>query len=525
MGHDGRGARGPRARQPSAADRRGGGAPLRAVRRPRSSAAGRPPDGYDATRMVVPGLRRQIVREYGGSAVYAVPMDDVFVALPLELVERGEHGGAAARQGGSGTSRPPTTRSAPSSSSSATASSPSQVSPVGGSGVWAVLVAAGRGERFGGDRPKAFANLAGRPLLAESLERLEAPTGSRRSSWSSRRPSGRSRASCSLRSSARARCTRRSPAGPRGPTPCAPAWPRCRRRRVVVVHDAARPLLPEDVVERVVTGLGEGWDGVVPALAAGGHGQAGRGRGRRGDRRPHRPLRRADAAGLPGGLLRRALAGARDATDCAGLVEAAGGRVRLVEGDRRLVKVTTPADLDFVETLLEAEGDRRLPHAPARPATGARAPIELTVEAVERFVEQAAARGVDEIAFTEHMYYFRQAEPFLGHPYHRSSAAAHDLDDYCDAVLEAKRRGLPVKLGLEVDVAAGSRRGAGRDVLARTRGTSCSARCTSSTARRSTWSRASGSGCPSRRSGAATSPSSATSRGAVSRTCSPTPTS
>ena len=41
-----------------------------------------------------------------------------------------------------------------------------------GSGVWAVLVAAGRGERFGGNRPKAFANLAGRPLLAESLERL-----------------------------------------------------------------------------------------------------------------------------------------------------------------------------------------------------------------------------------------------------------------------------------------------------------------------------------------------------------------
>jgi 2-C-methyl-D-erythritol 4-phosphate cytidylyltransferase len=53
--------------------------------------------------------------------------------------------------------------------------------------------------------------------------------------------------------------------------------------------------------------------------------------------------------------LRRALAGGGDATDCAGLVEAAGGRVRLVEGDRRLLKVTTPADLDFVETLLGAE--------------------------------------------------------------------------------------------------------------------------------------------------------------------------
>src|SRR5687767_10934742 len=42
------------------------------------------------------------------------------------------------------------------------------------SGVWAVLVAAGRGERLGTGRPKAFAGLGGRPLLAESLERLDA---------------------------------------------------------------------------------------------------------------------------------------------------------------------------------------------------------------------------------------------------------------------------------------------------------------------------------------------------------------
>jgi uncharacterized protein YtpQ (UPF0354 family) len=46
-------------------------------------------DGYDATRMVVPGLRRQIVREYGGPAVYAVPMNNVFIALPRRIVERG----------------------------------------------------------------------------------------------------------------------------------------------------------------------------------------------------------------------------------------------------------------------------------------------------------------------------------------------------------------------------------------------------------------------------------------------------
>ena len=39
--------------------------------------------------------------------------------------------------------------------------------------VWAVLVAAGRGERLGEDRPKAFARLGELPLLAESLRRLD----------------------------------------------------------------------------------------------------------------------------------------------------------------------------------------------------------------------------------------------------------------------------------------------------------------------------------------------------------------
>jgi uncharacterized protein YtpQ (UPF0354 family) len=43
-------------------------------------------DGYDATRMIVPELRRQIVREYGGPAVYAVPLEHVFVALPEGLL-------------------------------------------------------------------------------------------------------------------------------------------------------------------------------------------------------------------------------------------------------------------------------------------------------------------------------------------------------------------------------------------------------------------------------------------------------
>jgi histidinol-phosphatase (PHP family) len=84
------------------------------------------------------------------------------------------------------------------------------------------------------------------------------------------------------------------------------------------------------------------------------------------------------------------------------------------------------------------------------PANGREGPVELTVETVERFVEQANARGVDEIGFTEHMYYFRQTEGLLGHPYHRARVA-HDLDDYTGAILAAKGRGLPVKLGLELE--------------------------------------------------------------------------
>src|SRR6185312_12332226 len=39
--------------------------------------------------------------------------------------------------------------------------------------VWAVLVAAGRGDRLGEDRPKAFVRLGDLPLLAEPLRRLD----------------------------------------------------------------------------------------------------------------------------------------------------------------------------------------------------------------------------------------------------------------------------------------------------------------------------------------------------------------
>jgi 2-C-methyl-D-erythritol 4-phosphate cytidylyltransferase len=224
-----------------------------------------------------------------------------------------------------------------------------------GSGVWAVLVAAGRGERFGGDRPKAFANLAGRPLLAESLERLEAcdwvealvvvaPAEWEEPSILLAEELGVGKVHAVVTGGAtRADSVRAGVA--EVPEEAA----------ALVVHDAARPLLSDEVVERVVTAIGEAWDGAVPALPLADTVKLAEGEA---------VAATVDRSGLVAvqtpqaflaGSLRRALAGGEDATDCAGLVEAAGGRVRLVEGDRRLVKVTTQADLDFVETLLGAE--------------------------------------------------------------------------------------------------------------------------------------------------------------------------
>ena len=81
-------------------------------------------------------------------------------------------------------------------------------------------------------------------------------------------------------------------------------------------------------------------------------------------------------------------------------------------------------------------------------------PLEHTSEAVERYVEAAAHAGVDEVGFTEHLYYFREFASLLSHPYY-VERLRHDLDSYCDVVLEAKERGLPVKLGLEVDYLEG----------------------------------------------------------------------
>jgi histidinol-phosphatase (PHP family) len=84
--------------------------------------------------------------------------------------------------------------------------------------------------------------------------------------------------------------------------------------------------------------------------------------------------------------------------------------------------------------------------------------IDHTVEAVERFVETAAARGIDEIGFAEHVYYFAPTRPLWMDVPHHVERCVYDFDRYVGAIVEAKERGLPVKLGLEVDYIRGRER-------------------------------------------------------------------
>jgi histidinol-phosphatase (PHP family) len=73
---------------------------------------------------------------------------------------------------------------------------------------------------------------------------------------------------------------------------------------------------------------------------------------------------------------------------------------------------------------------------------------------VEPFVDAARAAGVDEIGFTEHGYYFTQLRTLWSVSY-QTERCVYDLDTYVDAVVQARERGLPVKLGLEVDYVPG----------------------------------------------------------------------
>jgi len=206
----------------------------------------------------------------------------------------------------------------------------------------ALLVAAGSGERLGAGRPKAFVELAGRPMLEWSLAALRAagvtdivvalPPGVPAPDGVRGVPGGATR-SASVRAALAAVTA-----------------------DVVLVHDAARPLVTPDVFARVMDALADADCAIAAA-------------------RMTDTVKQADASGrvtatldrsrlwaiqTPQAFRRDVLTRALDvsddvlaqATDDAWLVERAGGSVRVVETSPANFKVTTAHDLRVAEMLL-----------------------------------------------------------------------------------------------------------------------------------------------------------------------------
>jgi len=213
------------------------------------------------------------------------------------------------------------------------------------------VAAAGSGDRLGAELPKAFVRLGEAPMLAESLRRLDAsdwvdaivvaaPPGWEEPAILLAEELGCGKVSaCVAGGATRAESVRLALAE----VP--------EDALVVLVHDAARPFLPEEVLERVLGALGRGWDGAVPALEI-----PDTVKRVEGDAVAE-TLERSSLVAVQtpqaflGTVLRRAVE-LGEGTDCASLVERAGGRVTWVPGDRRLLKITSRADLELVESWL-----------------------------------------------------------------------------------------------------------------------------------------------------------------------------
>ncbi len=211
--------------------------------------------------------------------------------------------------------------------------------------VWAILAAAGRGDRLGLDRPKAFAKLDDRALIEHVLERLDgsewidaivvaAPPG-----WEEPCILAAEEVAASKVAETVTGGETRTGSVRRALEEVPPD------AAVVVVHDAARPFAAPALFEAVVAAVEAGADGAVPGVpvadtvkrVVGSEVVATL------DREELVAVQTPQA--FAAAALRRAHSDAGEATDDAALVEAAGGRVMVVAGDPANSKITLRADL------------------------------------------------------------------------------------------------------------------------------------------------------------------------------------
>lgn len=206
-------------------------------------------------------------------------------------------------------------------------------------GVWGILVAAGRGDRFG--QPKQFCDLAGTRVVDRSCQLLAPacdglvvvlPAGTAWDGPGIPVTGGETR-SGSVRAGLRAVADAAD---------------------VIVVHDAARPLATRTLLDSVLDAVRAGADAAVPAVPVPDTLK------RVDGTRVVETVDRSDLVAVQtpqafrAEALRAAHATSADASDDAALVELAGGTVVVVPGDPRNLKLTRPADLSVAAALLDA---------------------------------------------------------------------------------------------------------------------------------------------------------------------------
>jgi 2-C-methyl-D-erythritol 4-phosphate cytidylyltransferase len=209
----------------------------------------------------------------------------------------------------------------------------------------AVVPAAGRGDRLGPGAPKALRTVAGRPLLGHAVDSLLAARSVQLVVVAA--PPGEQRAVARLIGSAEVTVVAGGATRRASVARALAALPD--HVDVVIVHDAARPVLPVvDTVKRVREG------------------------------RVTETVDRAElrAVQTPQGFRRSVLAAAHaaagtvDATDDAGLVEALGRPVLVVEGHPEAFKVTRPVDLLLAEAVYAARRTDGHEHAGGAAGSG-----------------------------------------------------------------------------------------------------------------------------------------------------------
>mgnify|MGYP006288548087 CR=1 FL=1 len=227
--------------------------------------------------------------------------------------------------------------------------------------VWAVVPAAGIGQRMGGERPKQYLELAGRTILEHTLERLAGHAAIDAVQPVIREddpfwPGVRERlGDLAKLQPAVAGGGERQESVANGLAALDNLGP----EDLVLVHDAVRPCVRALEIDAVIGAAREG-DGAILAVPVADTLKRVDGDGRIEATVDRKPLWRAQTPQVfPADKLTAALARARDdgsaATDEAMVMEEAGYRIRVVPGRDDNLKITRPEDLAIARTVLEAQ--------------------------------------------------------------------------------------------------------------------------------------------------------------------------